>query len=95
MAEINIASQVTLERPDPTPNRGSRRIVKMVPTPVGMGWAIWTSPYTIVDPDVGTGKEPCRLCVVLIAKGPPKPEPVVITIPDALLARCPEDSVEW
>ena len=83
---------LSVDLPDPTPNRGSRRIVKMIPTPCGMGWAIWTSPYTIFDDQL---KEQCRVCVVLVGKGPPKPEPILMTVPENAFHRFPEDSIEW
>jgi hypothetical protein len=85
-------------RPDATPHRGDRRIVKFVETPLGWGWAIWTSPYTVEDSDMNPNDRslwPCRVGVVIVGKGPPKPEPIVMTIPEAILARYPEDSVEW
>lgn len=79
-------------RPQTIPGRGDRRVVKLVETPVGWGHAVWTSPYTINDPDVGAV---CRVCVVIVGKGPPKPEPLIMTIPVDYLQACPEDSVEW
>lgn len=79
-------------KPQAIPGRGDRRLVKLVETPLGWGHAIWTSPYTVEDSDV---KALCRVCVVLVGKGPPKPEPVIMTIPVEYLAKCPEDAVEW
>lgn len=76
----------------PEPARGDRRIVKLVETPFGWAPAVWTSPYTVDDPDLG---EKCRICVVLVGKGPPKPEVVIMTIPVGILERYPEDAVEW
>jgi hypothetical protein len=32
---------------------------------------------------------------VLVGKGPPKPEPVIMTIPQLLFDKYPEDAVEW
>ena len=85
-------------RPDATPHRGERRIVKFVETAVGWGWAIWTSPYIVEDSETNPQDRslwPCRVCVVIVGKGPPKPEPVIMTIPVVILAKYPEDSVEW
>jgi len=79
-------------KPAPTLTRGDRRVIKLVETPLGWGHALWTSPYVVDDPDL---REPCRVCVVLVGKGPPKPEPVVMTIPVSYLGACPEDVVEW
>lgn len=79
-------------RPTVIPTSGDRRIVKLVETPLGWGHVLWTSPYTTEDPDV---KALCRVCVVLVGKGPPKPEPVIMTIPVDYLKQCPEDSIEW
>ena len=92
MIEIPVSSLVGA-RPEVIPtSRGDRRIVKLVETPVGWGHAIWTSPYTVDDPDL---KDLCRVCVVLVGKGPPKPEPLIMTIPVAYLNACAEDVVEW
>jgi hypothetical protein len=85
-------------RPDATPNRGDRRIVKFVETALGWGWAIWTSPYTIVDSETNPQDRSlwtCRKCIVLVGKGPPAPEPVIMTIPEIILAKYPEAAVEW
>jgi len=79
-------------RPQAIPGQGDRRVVKLVETPLGWGHTIWTSPYTVRDPNV---QALCRVCVVLVGKGPPKPEPVVMTIPVDYLKACPEDAVEW
>jgi len=79
-------------RPEAIPGRGERRLVKLVETPLGWGHALWTSPYTVEDPDC---KAVCRVCVVLVGKGPPRPEPVVMTIPVDYLRACVEDAVEW
>jgi len=95
--EIDISGLISASRPEATPNRGARRIVKLVKTPVGWGHAIWTSPYTIDDPKLNAAHELrlCRVCVVLVSKGPPLPQPVIMTVPVATLATFPEDSVEW
>ena len=79
-------------RPTAIPSSGDRRIVKLVETPVGWGHAIWTSPYTVEDEDL---HNLCRVCVVIVGKGPPKPEPLIMTIPVEYLQHCPEDSIEW
>ena len=91
MVEVPV-SGMTGEHATISPARGERRIVKIVETPFGWAPAVWTSPYTVYDPDL---KEPCKVCVVLVGKGPPKPELVIMTIPAAILARYPEDAVEW
>jgi hypothetical protein len=85
-------------RPEATPNRGERRIVKFVETALGWGWVLWTSPYTVEDTESNPQDRslwPCRVCVVLVGKGPPKPEPVIMTIPIIILAKYPEAAVEW
>jgi hypothetical protein len=98
--EIPISS-LSGARPEATPNRGARRIVKLIETPLGWGQAIWTSPYTVDDPDMNAAHELrlCRVCVVLVGKGSPKtgrkPEPVIMTVPVTILDKYPEDSVEW
>ena len=77
-------------RPQAIPGTGERRLVKLVETPLGWGHALWTSPYTVEDPDC---KAICRKCVVLVGKDPP--QPVVMTIPVDYLKVCVEDAVEW
>jgi hypothetical protein len=91
MIEIPV-SGLAGERPQAIPGRGERRLVKLVETPLGFGHVLWTSPYVVEDPDL---KEPCRKCVVLVGKGPPRPEPVVMTMPVSYLEACSEDAVEW
>lgn len=91
MIEIPI-SLSSGDKPQIIPSRGERRLVKLVETPLGWGHALWTSPYNVVDPDLGTQ---CKVCVVLVGKGPPKPEPVIMTIPIDYLKACPEDAIEW
>jgi hypothetical protein len=96
MIEIPL-SVLSGARPEVIPTRGERRIVKLVETPVGWGHAVWTSPYTVEDSDLNLdgSKVLCRVCVVLVGKGPPKPEPLIMTIPISYLLACPEDVVEW
>ena len=79
-------------RPQAIPGVGDRRLVKLVETPLGWGHALWTSPYTVENPDC---RATCRVCVVLVGKGPPRPEPVVMTIPVDYLKACSLDAVEW
>ena len=79
-------------RPQAIPGTGERRLVKLVETPLGWGHALWTSPYTVEDPDL---KATCRVCVVLVGKGPPRAEPVVMTYPVDYLKMCVLDAVEW
>ena len=97
MIEIPVSDLIGA-RPEVIPtSRGDRRIVKIVETPVGWGHAVWTSPYTVEDPDLALdgSKTLCKVCVVIVGKGPPKPEPVIMTIPVAYLEACAEDVVEW
>jgi hypothetical protein len=79
-------------RPQTIPGRGNQRIVKLVETPFGWGHALWTSPYTVDDPDL---KTQCRVCVTLVTTGPPKPEICTMTIPTSVLDAYPEDVVDW
>jgi hypothetical protein len=88
----------TGDHPSATPHFGDRRIVKYVETAVGWGWAIWTSPYTVIDSETNPGDKslwPCRVLVVIVGKGPPKPEPVIMTIPEIILKKYPVQDVEW
>lgn len=70
--------------------RGTHRQVALVPTPFGSRPAIWTSPYEVEH----EGK-PARVCLVLVAVGPPLPEAVCITVPTDFYDSLPRVPVEW
>lgn len=90
-------SMTNVERPSAGKlAKGDFRLVRMLPTPLGLRPAIWISPYTteeVCDRDVGL--ETVRKAVVLISKGPPFPEIACITIPEHAVQKFPLEPVEW
>lgn len=88
-------------RASEVPRAGSRRLVRLLPTPFGSRPAIWTSPHaTMVSFDEGEPPERARQVVVLMS-GPTredptaKPDTAVITIPEAAIEKFPMVPVEW
>jgi hypothetical protein len=74
--------------------RGDRRLVRFLPTPFGSREAIWISPYETIE-HFENGPEKARKCIVLLSKGPPKPDIAVITIPSSAIDKFPLVPVEW
>lgn len=83
-----------LVKPDEKPVHGNRRLVRLIPTPLGSRPAIWVSPY-LVQEQFEDGVHIARKVIVLLSKGPPKPDVAVITIPDAAISKFPLVPVEW
>lgn len=85
-------------RPHETPQFGNRRLVRMIPTPLGSRPAIWTSGYETLEVfQDGAAPERARKCVVLISPGSntEKPDTAVITIPSTAIDLFPMVPVEW
>ena len=77
------------------PAYGEQRLVRHIPVPLPgakgqVRPAIWTSPYEISE-----GGANVRRCLVLINKGPPYPEIIMVSIISADLEKCPLMPVEW
>jgi len=83
-----------LAKPDTKPVLGDRRLVRLIPTPFGSRPAIWISPYAIKE-QFEDGVHKARKIIVLLSKGPPKPDVAVITIPEAAIEKFPWVPVEW
>jgi hypothetical protein len=78
------------KKPSDEPVHGKKRLVRLLPTPVGSRPAIWTSPYIIDDPDIGKAK----ICLILESKGPP-PNVIAVRIPVGALEKFPLVPIEW
>jgi hypothetical protein len=76
------------------PVLGEKRLVRLLPTPFGSREAIWISPYEFME-NFEAGPERARVCIVLISKGPPKPDVACIIIPSAAIEKFPLVPVEW
>lgn len=86
-------------KPSDRPVMGKQRLVRFLPAVPGMKErfpCIWTSPYTVKGPLEKDGPlEPLHVCLILISKGPPKPEIVGIHIRAEDLDKFEMAPVEW
>jgi hypothetical protein len=93
---ITISDEIA--KPSDIPRNGTRRLVRLLPTPFGSRPAIWTSPYkTMQVLQEGLPPEPCRVCLLLMSAGSPgeRPDTICVTIPDDAIAKFPLVPVEW
>lgn len=84
-------------KPSDRPVMGERRLVRHLPV-LGktLHPAIWVSPYTVIERVETNGSEvPVVKCVVLLSKGPPRPDVAVITVRPEDLVKFPMRPVEW
>lgn len=84
-------------KPSDQPVAGNKRLVRHLPfgMPGTAGMllpCIWTSPYEIYDEDL---KENVKVCILLLSKGPPRPEIVAVRIPTAAIEKFSMAPVEW
>lgn len=88
---IEIGSEFA--KPSERPVTGDKRMVRYLPFPIGnfMLPAIWISPYVVMDPDIGRAK----VAILLLDKGPPKPDVVSVRIPEEAVEKFPYGPVEW
>ena len=87
-----------LLKPSDRPVMGQQRLVRFLPVPgtEQLFPCIWMSPYRIYEPlENGEPREPLVRCIVLVSKGPPKPDVVVISIRPDDLEKFPKAPVEW
>ena len=85
-------------KPNDRPVMGKQRLVHFLPVPGTdkLFPAIWISPYTIGQQMAPGGPlEPTVQCLILISKGPPKPDVVCISIDPSALHKFPMAPVEW
>jgi hypothetical protein len=83
--------------PDDRPVMGEKRLVRLLPaglpgTKGNLFPCVWMSPYEMFDEDL---KENVKFCLLLINKGPPKPEIWGIRIPAAAIEKFPTGPIEW
>ncbi len=85
-------------KPSDRPVMGNQRLVRFLPVPgtKKLFPCIWISPYITKEiletdgPLVSVAK-----CVVLISKGPPRPDIAVITMQPEDIEKFPRAPVEW
>jgi hypothetical protein len=84
-------------KPSNRPVMGEQRLVRFLPVPGTdkLFPAIWISPYTTRQEMVGGTWESTVWCLLLVSKGPPKPNTVCIAIDPAALHKFPMAPVEW
>ena len=98
LVEVPVTVTSEVARPSDPPRHGSRRLVRLLPTPFGSRPALWTSPYTYMEvfpPDPTPTR--ARSCVILVSPGEPgvPPETISIRIPEAAIEKFPLVPVEW
>jgi hypothetical protein len=98
--EIPIPSIIGLDevlKPSDRPVMGTQRLVRFLPVMgTGLYPAIWISPYTVKEPIETDGPlVSVAKCVVLVSKGPPRPEIVVLTMRPEDIEKFPRAPVEW
>ena len=85
-------------KPSDHPVLGKQRLVRFLPVP-GTNQlfpCIWMSPYTMYEPLDNEGtRERLTRCLLLISKGPPKPDVVCISMRSDDMERFPLAPVEW
>jgi hypothetical protein len=85
-------------KPSDRPVIGQQRLVRFLPVPgtEKLFPCIWMSPYHMYEHlENGEPLEQLVRCVVLISKGPPKPDVVIISIRPDDLEKFPRAPVEW
>lgn len=76
---------------------GEKRLVRMLPVglPGTKGMlmpCLWMSDYEVMDEDL---KEKVKVCLVLMSKGPPRPDIICVRIATAAIEKFPLGPVEW
>ena len=76
---------------------GEKRLVRYLPVglPGTSGMllpCVWMSEYDVMDEHLG---EKVKVCLVLLSKGPPRPEIICVRIPSAAVDKFPTGPVEW
>jgi len=84
-------------KPSDRPVGGEQRLVRYLPcglpgTEAMLLPCIWISGYEVFDEDL---KEKVRICILLLEKGPPKPDIVAVRIPSKAIEKFPMAPVEW
>jgi hypothetical protein len=76
---------------------GDKRMVRHLPcglpgTAGMMLPCLWISPYEVYDSDL---KENVKICILLLHKGPPKPETIGVRMAASAIEKFPMAPVEW
>lgn len=95
--KVNIIVGEAFAKPSDVPVMGSQRLVRYLPcglpgTKGIMLPCIWMSPYDDWDEDL---KENVRVAILLLSKGPPKPDIIAVRIPSTAVEKFPTGPVEW
>ena len=93
----NIQGLDEVLHPSDRPVMGKQRLVRFLSVmDTGLYPAIWISPYTVKEQIETDGPfVPVVRCVVLVSKGPPKPDIVVLTMRPEDIEKFPRAPVEW
>ena len=94
---ITVVPGAEFAKPSDRPVAGNQRLVRHLPVglPGTQGMllpAIWISPYEVWDEDL---QEKVKICILLLHKGPPKPDTVGVRIAAAAIEKFPMLPVEW
>jgi len=97
MSDIKIEIAEAFVKPSDKPVLGDRRMVRYLPAglPGTKGMmlpCIWLSPYEVYDSDL---KEMVKIGILLLEKGPPKPEIIAVRIPSRAIEKFPTGPIEW
>jgi hypothetical protein len=87
-----------LLKPSDRPVMGTQRLVRFLPVPgtTQLFPCVWMSPYKIKEQLEYDGPmEALVKCLLLVSKGPPKPDIVCISIRHADIEKFPMAPVEW
>jgi len=99
MAIPRIQGMEEILKPSDRPVMGKQRLVRFLPAVPGMEElfpCIWTSPYTVKGQlEQGGPMVALHICLILISKGPPKPEIVGVHIRPEDLDKFTMAPVEW
>lgn len=94
---VDITVSEAFVKPSDKPVMGEQRLVRYFP--VGLPGTkglmlpcIWLSPYDTWDDDL---KENVKLAILLLGKGPPKPDIICVRIPSTAVEKFPTGPVEW
>ena len=94
---ISVIPGAEFAKPSDRPVAGDQRLVRHLPAglPGTQGTllpAIWISPYEVFDDDL---QENVKICILLLTKGPPKPDVMAIRIAGEAINKFPMLPVEW
>jgi hypothetical protein len=98
MTMPNVQGMDEILRPSDRPVAGKQRLVRFLPVPgtTQLFPCVWMSPYRIKEQlETGGPMEALVKCLLLVSKGPPKPDIVCISLRPADIEKFPMAPVEW